>query len=293
MGDRLQAFFLPTPGGLPGHRFCLFHPAKGDTARGCVVYIHPFAEEMNKARRMAALQAQALAREGFAVLQIDLLGCGDSSGDFGDATWRAWLDDVASACWWLRKHGVGTGGQGVPLWLWGLRAGCLLAAEVATAWNEPCHLLFWQPPAAGRLLLQQFLRLKVAGDVIDGKAKGAMESMRRQLAAGESVDIAGYRLSADLAAGLEKSSAQPAAAHAGKVERLAVLELSTRQDASLGPATEKLAAQWRAAGVAVCSQIVNGPAFWQTTEIEDAPALVAATTALISGAWPAQAGPAA
>src|SRR5687768_8838655 len=81
---RTEAMFLSAPHG--GRRFCLLHmPSR--PARALVVYVHPFAEEMNKSRRMAALQARALAASGHAVLQIDLLGCGDSSGDFGDASW--------------------------------------------------------------------------------------------------------------------------------------------------------------------------------------------------------------
>ena len=96
-----EAFFLPAD---PGQRFCLLHPAQGGIERGLVVYAHPFAEEMNKSRRMAAQQARALSAAGFTVLQIDLLGCGDSSGDFGDATWQGWVDDVVAACRWLRRH---------------------------------------------------------------------------------------------------------------------------------------------------------------------------------------------
>ena len=69
-----------------------------------MLYIHPFAEEMNKSRRMAALQSRALAQAGYAVLQIDLLGCGDSSGDFGDATWQSWVSDVVLGCQWLRSQ---------------------------------------------------------------------------------------------------------------------------------------------------------------------------------------------
>ena len=62
---------------------------------------------MNKARRMAALQSRALAAAGFAVLQIDLFGCGDSSGDFADASWAAWQQDVALAVQWLSEHATG------------------------------------------------------------------------------------------------------------------------------------------------------------------------------------------
>jgi len=82
-GGPFEPFFLPAS---RGERFCIFHPAAG-ALRGAVLYLHPFAEEMNKSRRMAALQSRMLAARGIAVLQIDLFGCGDSSGDFGDASW--------------------------------------------------------------------------------------------------------------------------------------------------------------------------------------------------------------
>ena len=114
-----EAFFLPAD---IGQRFCLFHPANrapGSFALGQVVYVHPFTEEMNKSRRMAAMQARALAQAGFEVLQIDLLGCGDSSGGFGDATWAAWVADVTSACLWLRARpdAVSADQPRPPLWL--------------------------------------------------------------------------------------------------------------------------------------------------------------------------------
>ena len=67
---------------------------RGAAPRGRLLYLHPFAEEMNKSRRMAALACRALAAAGFAVLQIDLRGCGDSSADFGDASWADWQADV-------------------------------------------------------------------------------------------------------------------------------------------------------------------------------------------------------
>ncbi|MGL5987461.1 MAG: CocE/NonD family hydrolase, partial [Burkholderiales bacterium] len=69
--------------------------------RGIVVYAHPWAEEMNKSRRMAAEMARQMARSGFAVLQLDLAGCGDSDGDFADASWDAWLEDIDRAAAWL------------------------------------------------------------------------------------------------------------------------------------------------------------------------------------------------
>ena len=80
MGKGVQAFFLPADRGA---RFVLFQPAQRDVSRGTILYVHPFAEEMNKARRMAALQTRAFADAGYDVMRIDLYGCGDSSGDSG------------------------------------------------------------------------------------------------------------------------------------------------------------------------------------------------------------------
>lgn len=274
-----EAFFLPVANldtAQNGQRFCLFYASHGPDKCGQVLYVHPLAEEMNKSRRMAALQARALAQAGFDVLQIDLLGCGDSSGDFGDATWQSWVNDVVQGCQWLRGQ---QSADAVPLWLWGLRAGCLLAVEAALALDEPCNFLFWQPPAAGKPLLQQFLRLKVAGDMLSGQSKGVMQALRNDLSAGSPVEIAGYMLSSGLANGLELAAlAPPSKANPQSGAQVEWFEVSTRDDASLSPISTQTIARWQQAGFAVNSHMAIGPAFWQTTEIEEAPALIAATT---------------
>ena len=278
-----EAFFLPVDDHRHSQRFCLFHPAQGDLMRGYVLYVHPFAEEMNKSRRMAGLQARALSRIGFAVLQLDLLGCGDSSGDFGDAVWKDWISDVMAGWLWLRTrdNAPANGRTVMPLWLWGLRAGCLLATDVARQLEQPCNFLFWQPPSSGRQLLQQFLRLKVAGDMLSGDAKGIMGKLHQRLSIGSSVEVAGYIVSAGLASGLEHAALVPTT-RAGQRCRVEWFELSTRQDANLAPASTEAVALWRQSGFQVGNHVVNGPAFWQTSEIEEAPALIAATTAALS-----------
>ena len=263
-----EAFFLPV---ADGYRFCLFHRPQG-ALRGGVLYVHPFAEEMNKSRRMAALQSRLLAQNGYAVLQIDLLGCGDSCGDFGDATWAAWLDDVRIASNWLRARRTG------QLWYWGLRAGCLLAAEAARHHDEKVNFLFWQPVVAGKTQLQQFLRLKVAGEMMSGDSKGVMAALKASLAAGEAVEVAGYTLSSQLATGLETAELSPTP-HPGRV---VWLEVAARADATLSPAANQCCERWHTAGHGLQSAVTQGLTFWQTTEIEEAPALLAATTAALA-----------
>jgi exosortase A-associated hydrolase 2 len=261
-----EAFFLPV---ADGQRLCLFHPARGNS-KGGVLYLHPFAEEMNKSRRMAASQARMLAAHGYDVLQIDLHGCGDSTGDFGDATWQGWLQDVLDAHGWLRQRCQ------TPLWLWGLRSGCLLAVAAARQLDETPNFLFWQPVTSGKQFLQQFLRLKVAGEMMSGESKGVMAALKASLAEGRPVEVAGYTLSPKLAQGLEASELDPPA-RAGQPGQLIWLELASRQDATLSPAALKRLEQWQAAGHPAFSAVLPGPTFWQTTEIEVAPALLEAT----------------
>ncbi|MBS3936438.1 MAG: hydrolase 2, exosortase A system-associated [Sulfuritalea sp.] len=267
-----EAFFLTVADAPHPQRFCLYHAPAG-SAHGAVLYLHPFAEEMNKARRMAALQARLLAENGYAVLQIDLHGCGDSSGDFGAATWESWLADVHAAHAWLRARCPAP----APLWLWGLRSGCLLAADAARRSGTPVNFLFWQPVVSGKQYLQQFLRLKVAGAMMGGESKGVMETLKAQLAAGQVVEIAGYALSAGLARGLESAELSPPA----RSGRLHWLEVSARPETTLAPASQKRIEQWRAAGCAAGSAVLPAPTFWQTTEIEEAPALLDATLAAL------------
>jgi exosortase A-associated hydrolase 2 len=262
-----DVFFLPAAGGE--QRLCLFHAPVGKP-RSKLLYLHPFAEEMNKSRRMAALACRALTEAGHAVLQIDLRGCGDSSADFGDASWTDWLADVR-----LGLDCLDARVPDAPLWLWSLRAGALLAAA---DWGRPVNHLFWQAMPSGKLALQQFLRLKLAAEMASGTSKGLMDQLKAELAAGRAVEIAGYPLGAALASGLDASRLAPA----GTPGRVEWLEVSTREDATLTPVSEQAIKTWQDAGWAVRSQIATGPSFWSTSEIELAPALIARTVEAVS-----------
>lgn len=269
-----EAFFARP--GRSGQRLCVHTPATG-ALRGAVLHLHAFAEEMNKSRRMVARSARALASAGFAVLQIDLLGCGDSDAEFADARWSEWLADAAWAASWLERH------YDAPLWLWGHRAGALLAGSLAAERGRDCHLLFWNPVLQGKAIAQQFLRLKAAAEWAQGDGKAAIEGAKAELAAGRVVEIAGYGLHPQLVGELDRLALAPPAGPAIEglardAQRLVWLEVGGRAgDASLSPAAVLQVQKWRAAGYRTQAQAVVGPAFWQTVEIEDAPALIDAT----------------
>lgn len=266
-----QAFFLPTES---GQRFCLFHPAQGTAPQGCVLYLHPFAEELNCTRRLVAQQARALASAGYSVLQIDLLGCGDSDGHFADATWEDWVQDAQQAYRWLHEHASG------PLWLWGLRAGALLATALANGLAEPCNLLLWQPATSGQQMLQQFLRLHTASQWL-GTSNASEQSPAHRLGNDQPVEIAGYTLAPALARGLAAARLQPPLQSPGQ---LIWLELSTQAEPILSPASQKQLAVWRDAGGAVSAQALTGPLFWQTVANDEAPGLVQATLDTLASA---------
>jgi hypothetical protein len=91
------------------------------------------------------------------------------------------------------------------------------------------------------------------------------------------VEIAGYTLSPALRQGLAEARLAPPPG----VRQVLWLECSPRQDASLAPAGQATRQALQEAGCSVHAQHVQGPAFWQTTEIEDAPALLQATKAAV------------
>jgi exosortase A-associated hydrolase 2 len=264
-----DAFFLPAADG--GQRLCILHrPAPRREVRGALVYLHPFAEEMNRSRRMAALQSRAFADAGFAVLQIDLHGCGDSSGDFGDADWDGWRQDARRAGDWLACE------FGAPLWWWGLRAGALLACAAAHDGLAPAGLLLWQPVLSGAQQLTQFLRLARARQIVAGAPAAAGPDLRAELAAGRAVEVSGYRLSPGLAAGLGKAGAELSR----PVSRIVCCEVGSGLE--LSPALQAQLGRWRAAGCDARGVAVAGAPFWHAAESQDCPALRAASLAAVA-----------
>lgn len=250
--------------------FALLSEPEGP-ARGVVVHVPAFAEEMNKSRRMVALAARAFADEGWAVLQFDLSGCGDSSGLFDEADWDAWREDLDSVVAWCRARFDEPG----RIVLWGLRCGALLAGDWVKARDTQHPLLLWHPVLNGKLHLTQFLRLRVANDMLsDADSRNAMAEMRARLDEGKPVFVAGYSLSPRLAEGMNGATFVLPAAFAGKV---AAFEVSASADGGLSPATSVAVERWRTQGVEVTAELVSGPAFWSTQYIETVPELIEAS----------------
>ena len=272
MRHATEAFFMAA---RSGQRLCIYHPPAGSAARGSVVYVHPWAEEMNKSRRMAALQARALAAAGIGVLILDLFGTGDSAGEFRDARWAIWLADVRAASTWLERS------LGRPVQLLGLRLGGLLAASAAVAEpNRFPRLILWQPVADGHTMLTQFLRVRIAASLDNAASRETTEALRAELSAGRTLEVAGYEVAPELAAALD------AARLDGLVPSGATtidwVDVTAAADAALPAARRKVVESWRAAGASISITTVAGEPFWSTQEVTLAPELLAATQRLLA-----------
>lgn len=265
---RQEAFYLPSPRGrLFG---VLRAPATG--VRGAIVHLPAFGDEMNKSRSVVAHASRTLADAGWAVLQLDPLGCGDSEGDFADATWETWLRDAELGAGWMRERFPG------PQWLWGLRTGALLASACAQAEGAATGLLCWQPIQSGKAFLHQFLRLRMMSGLI-GKsgARADTQALRQKLREGEALEVAGYVLSPAMAAGLEQAELLPPPRPVAVVW----LEVSGEAQPELSPAAGTKVARWRELGLRVEAAATTGPPFWNTVEVEECPQLVLATLDLL------------
>ena len=267
---RIEPFLLASP---RGPLFCIYHAPATAAFNGSLLYLHPFAEEMHKSRRMAALQARALAAAGYAVLQVDLTGCGDSAGDFSDGCWSAWLDDARLAHDWLQTK------TAMPITVWGLRTGALLAADLAQQLPAIQGLVLWQPVIDGGVFLTQFLRIKLASDMLaEGQSRSGTKEMLASLEANQSVEVGGNRLSPAMARemGCIKLAAMRPACP------VAWLEVGSVGNEQLSPASQRVADAWRNAGAQIQSQTVTGDPFWATQEISECPELIDATLARLS-----------
>ena len=257
----MEAAFIQ---GTAGRLFTVVHPVAQGDARGCVLFVPPFAEEMNKARRMVNLQARRMAAAGYVTMIPDLFGTGDSEGDFGEASWEIWLDDLNHCLDALRQR------WDAPLIFWGLRTGCLLLSDLLQQ-NEdlrPQATLFWQPVTQGERFLTQFLRLRMASGMMGGN-KETTGVLKGRLDAGEDLEIAGYRLSSRLARSLSKAELNPP--KSGTIIWLEVL--SSGMD-ELPAISQKRLAEWSGQGFHVVPRSVLGDPFWTSHDICEVPALL-------------------
>ena len=265
----VEPFFLL---GTKGKLFSLFFsPITSQKFKTAILFVPPFAEELNKSRRMIAMQSRKFAELNYPVLVVDLYGTGDSEGDFSEATWETWISDLQHAVRWLSELGVKN------LIIWCLRTGALLALHRLQQFEIPVStLVLWQPVIKGSGFITQFLRLRLAADIISERNKNSLVSLREQFDNGHNVEISGYSLSAELYQGLNKGDLF--AANLQGVNKIIYFELATSADRPFSAPTKKIIEKWKNENIDMVAEIVMGEQFWSTPEIAVAPNLIESTS---------------
>ena len=261
----IEPFYLS---GKSGRLFSIcFNPPPGPPPEIGVLYVPPFTDEMNKSRRQVALQARQLAARGMTTLVVDLFGTGDSDGEFVDARWQTWVDDMVAALNLLSEKGV------QRITLWGLRLGALLAMDVYHRFGGDIdRVVMWQPVISGKLFLGQFLRLRAAADMMSGDGGMDTKGLQQLLGSGEIVEIAGYELHPELADEIQNRDLRNT-----QIEdrtQASWVEIVSTADQSLSPMALEVIGNWRNSGIDVHAETAFGEPFWSTPEITIVPELV-------------------
>ncbi len=265
-GEGLVAAFID------GTRGRLFVVRTGPaSATNAVLIVPPFAEEMNRTRRTITEVSRALAERGTASICVDLFGTGDSDGEFKQASWEGWIDDLATVDEWARRaHGLPVTG------VLATRLGCALAAHYAARRSEPLdRWVFWQPVLDGARYMDQFLRLKLAAGMLGDGPKRTVTELRREIERGGTLEVAGYELSAGLLAAIDR--VQLAREVDARWPPLHWFELVRSVDAAIPLPAVKLVETLRGNGRSIQLQTIVCDPIWTSTEIIVSTELAAAT----------------
>ncbi|MDG1945212.1 MAG: hydrolase 2, exosortase A system-associated [Halioglobus sp.] len=259
--------------GENGRIFALHFCPEMDSIKAHIVFLPPFAEEMNRCRHLAADQARRFASMGFSCLIIDPFGTGDSEGELAQSSWRGWHADAMTGVQWCQQQ------RHLPVILWGLRLGAMLALDLAAKrTGQFSSLLLWQPVTNGKTFLTQILRARIAflsGMEMPPETTG---EMRSRLEDGENVEVAGYVLGGTLAKDIDNLSASGLTGLSGaNIHWLQQASASAERPSS---GVQKVVDQLISQDNKVDVTLFHSPQIWQLSERADCRQLLDKTSAI-------------
>jgi exosortase A-associated hydrolase 2 len=244
-------------------------------ARRCVLFAPPFAEEMNKSRRMMAETSIALAARGYASVLPDLFGSGDSAGEFVDADWATWVQDMTRVVRRCEDSGLEVSA------VVAVRLGCALAAQALRECGARVHsTVFWQPVTDGARFMAQFLRLRVAASMMSPEGAESIGQLKQQLQERGRLEVAGYELSSKLVADID--GVRLDAALGPQLGDIHWLEVVRDASGEMPGAARASVQRAQDSGHRVHAGSVVGEPFWSSTEIVLNPALIDRTIEVLA-----------
>ena len=133
------------------------YPARDPaSSRSGLILCQAPGHEADLSLRVLVDFARLAAQAGIDVLRFDYTGCGESQGDFEDATVEGWLEDVAAGMRFLRDR---TGVDAVGLL--GLRLGGTLAALAAQRQPAVNWVCLWEPIMTPTRYVDELLQMQL------------------------------------------------------------------------------------------------------------------------------------
>ncbi len=181
-----RPFFFTSQG---ARLFGYLHASRGPARPVGVVVVHPFMEERQDAHATLFDLSLTLSNAGFPTLRFDQFGCGDSEGEWEDATLPRWLGDVEAAAATLRAEAHVT-----EVALVGMRFGATLSA-LSSRSAGASKLALIQPVARGDTYVSDLLLANLAAEMVLNRRAGlTRELLIESLESGASINLFGYHL---------------------------------------------------------------------------------------------------
>ena len=162
-----------------------------------VIFVPPFAEEMNRSKRMYVLCARLLADAGIHSICFDFAGTGDSSGEWGDFDYSDWKNNLINVYQYAKKSTPNVS-------LITLRDSALISLDlIKQAEIQVNKCVLWDPMDSGEVLTRQLIRMKIANAMTSDFKKITTQEVLDGIEQAGYLEVAGYHISSDLMTSLK------------------------------------------------------------------------------------------
>jgi len=233
----------------------MLHIPAGRTREPGVVLCNAFGDERKSSCLAMTRVARALAEGGWPAVRFDYRGCGESPGEFVDATLSSRLQDVRAAVELIQNR---AGVQSVCLL--GLRLGGTIAARVAADLHSCSTLALIEPVRDGCAYFDGLLRRRLVRRMLT-TGHGAVEGGDTA----ELVDLDGYAMRPDTLEQMRSLAIRPG----GVTFSGRVLLVQVSHSGKLTRDTTAVREAFEAAGASVEVRALVLPPFWSRIDVVD------------------------
>jgi pimeloyl-ACP methyl ester carboxylesterase len=287
-----------------GHRYGLWVLPKELPLIGTILCIQTPGEENNFARRVLVQSAHRLADRGYATLIFDPYGVGDSAGKTSDARLLDWRSDLMRISHQMRLK------YDVPFYIWGIRLGTLLAADLFISQSDTtAGLLLWAPLAHGRTWVDHLKRSASVSNLVSKPFSNNERRKETRIAqtqaslinppsliactSNDTIDhlkqLGGSSYRASLieeinSLSLAPTKQQQSYGNTARIGLFGVINPNTSRNnpKRKSPALEAIESNWKAAGFEVHAEAVASENFWSSMTPYDPILLYEASEAWLS-----------